>query len=56
MATAIYARQSIDKKDSLSIEAQIDICKKECNNENQFLIYTDKGYSGKIRLDRNFLK
>lgn len=47
MATAIYARQSIDKKDSLSIEAQIDICKKECNNENQFLIYTDKGYSGK---------
>lgn len=47
MAIAIYARQSIDKKESLSIEAQIDICKKECNNKNQFIIYKDKGYSGK---------
>ena len=47
MATAIYARQSIDKKESLSIEAQIDICKKECNGKNQFIIYKDKGYSGK---------
>ncbi len=35
---AIYARQSVDKKDSISIESQIEFCKKE---------YTDKGYSGK---------
>lgn len=47
MATAIYARQSVDKKDSLSIEAQIDICKKECNENTQFIIYKDKGFSGK---------
>lgn len=47
MAIAIYARQSIDKKESLSIEAQIDICKKECGSKNQLIIYKDKGYSGK---------
>lgn len=47
MATAIYARQSIDKKDSLSIEAQIDICKKECDENSKFIIYKDKGFSGK---------
>lgn len=47
MATAIYGRQSVDKKDSISIEAQIGLCKKECNGESNFKIYTDKGYSGK---------
>jgi hypothetical protein len=26
---AVYARQSIDKKDSISIESQIDFCKYE---------------------------
>ena len=26
---AIYARQSIDKKDSISIETQIELCKRE---------------------------
>lgn len=42
---AIYARQSVDKKDSISIEGQIDLCKKECGDS--FRIYKDRGYSGK---------
>ncbi len=47
MKTAIYARQSLDKVDSASIEAQIDICKKICEiNGYEFEIYTDKGFSG----------
>lgn len=28
---AIYARQSIDKKDSISIDSQIEICKLEAS-------------------------
>ncbi|GKX27929.1 recombinase [Vallitalea longa] len=42
---AIYARQSIDKKDSISIESQIDFCKKEFTTE-EYRVYTDKGFSG----------
>ncbi|MEA5056075.1 MAG: recombinase family protein [Anaerotignum propionicum] len=42
----IYARQSIDKKDSISIETQIEYAKREVFNE-EFKIYEDKGYSGK---------
>ncbi|MFT9056604.1 MAG: recombinase family protein [Ethanoligenens sp.] len=42
---AIYARQSVDKKDSVSIEGQIDLCKRECDGE--YTVYQDKGYSGK---------
>ena len=44
---AIYARQSIDKKDSISIETQIELCKREGGEDKPYLIYTDKGYSGK---------
>lgn len=44
---AIYARQSIDKKDSISIESQIDFCKKEFLGETNFKIYEDRGFSGK---------
>lgn len=44
---AIYARQSIDKKDSISIESQIDFCKKEFPGEANFKVYKDKGFSGK---------
>lgn len=47
MTTAIYARQSINKKDSISIETQIDICKKEIYDNSNIKIYTDKGFSGK---------
>jgi len=43
---AIYARQSVDKKDSISIESQIDFCKYELKGGN-CREYTDKGYSGK---------
>jgi site-specific DNA recombinase len=42
---AIYARQSVDKKDSISIEGQIGFCMKEISHEN-YKVYTDRGYSG----------
>lgn len=43
---AIYARQSVEKKDSLSIQAQIDLCKRASAND-QAKVYRDRGYSGK---------
>ena len=43
---AIYARQSLDKKDSISIETQIELCKKEIGDE-PYKEYVDRGYSGK---------
>lgn len=43
----IYARQSLDKKDSISIETQIELCKKEIPDGEEFRVYTDKGFSGK---------
>lgn len=42
---AIYARQSKDKKDSISIETQIEFCKREIYNED-FKTYEDKGFTG----------
>lgn len=42
---AIYARQSIDKKDSLSIEGQIELCRKFAGKDAE--VFEDKGYSGK---------
>lgn len=44
---AIYARQSVDKKDSISIETQIEFCKKEISNRDNYNTYIDKGFSGK---------
>lgn len=44
---AIYARQSVDKKDSISIETQINECKKFLNDNELFKTYEDKGFSGK---------
>lgn len=43
---AIYARQSIDKADSISIESQIEFCKYETRGA-PYRVYKDKGYSGK---------
>lgn len=43
---AIYARQSIDKKDSLSIETQIEECQRFVSKNEPFKIYSDKGYTG----------
>lgn len=42
---AIYARQSVDKKDSLSVEGQIDLCRKFVGEEA--VVYEDRGFSGK---------
>ena len=42
---AIYARQSVDKKDSVSIETQIEKC--EVIADKDSFIFKDKGYSGK---------
>lgn len=44
---AIYARQSVDKKDSISIESQIEFCKREIPEGEKTKVYKDKGYSGK---------
>lgn len=44
--SAIYARQSVDKPDSISIESQIEFCKYELKG-GSFKEYKDKGYSGK---------
>lgn len=44
---AIYARQSIDKKDSISIETQINFCKRESTSPDGYKIFRDKGFSGK---------
>ncbi len=48
---AIYARQSIDKKDSISIETQIECCKKLVAPNEEYKVYSDKGWSGK-NMDR----
>ncbi|HAP8827532.1 TPA: recombinase family protein [Enterococcus faecium] len=43
---AVYGRQSVERKDSISIESQIEFCEYELKGEN-YKAYTDKGYSGK---------
>ncbi len=43
---ALYARQSLDKKDSISIESQLDFCKYETHG-GEYKTYIDKGFSGK---------
>lgn len=42
---AIYARQSVDNADSLSIQGQIDLCRQKTGSDHR--VYQDKGYSGK---------
>ena len=42
---AIYARQSVNKADSLSIQGQIDLCRQKAGPDHK--VYQDKGYSGK---------
>lgn len=43
---AIYARQSIDKPDSISIESQIEQCKYETRG-TEYQVFFDQGCSGK---------
>ena len=42
----VYKRQSVDRKDSISIESQIDFCKYELKG-GSCRVFKDKGYSGK---------
>lgn len=44
---AIYARQSVFKEDSLSLETQIAKCKLHIEEGETFKVYEDAGYSGK---------
>lgn len=43
---AIYARQSIDKSDSISIESQIEMCIYETKG-TPYRVFSDRGFSGK---------
>jgi len=43
----IYVRQSLDVKDSISIETQIDHCRTKLLPNESYKVYEDKGYSGK---------
>ncbi|MDR0813261.1 MAG: recombinase family protein [Oscillospiraceae bacterium] len=43
---ALYGRQSVDKKDSISIESQLEFCQYETHG-GAYKTYTDKGFSGK---------
>lgn len=43
---AIYARQSVDRSDSISIESQIELCRYELRGRPS-KTYVDRGYSGK---------
>lgn len=46
MYDAIYARQSVEKADSISIESQINFCRYETRG-GEYKEYIDKGFSGK---------
>ena len=43
---AIYARKSVFKEDSISVESQIEQCQYEAKGE-ECVVYADNGYSGK---------
>ena len=47
----IYARQSVDRKDSISIESQIDFCKYELKG-GSCRVFKDKGYSGQAGVSK----
>lgn len=46
MKIAIYARKSVYREDSISIESQIEMCRYEARGE-EVTIYQDNGFSGK---------
>lgn len=52
---AIYARQSADKADSISIDSQIEFCRYEARGE-PYKVYVDKGFSGKNTSRPQFLE
>ena len=45
--TAIYARKSVFREDSISIETQIERCQSKLSEGESYVIYQDNGYSGK---------
>ena len=45
MEDVVYARQSVEKKNSISIEGQIDLCERAAGKSLK--VYQDRGYSGK---------
>lgn len=47
MQQACYARQSVDKKDSISVETQLEKTRQECNPEEPIEVYADRGFSGR---------
>lgn len=51
---AIYVRQSVDKKDSISIESQIEACKLKLTVDElkNTEVFSDKGFSGKSTVNR----
>ena len=54
MEEAVYARQSVEKKNSISIEGQIELCRRSAGKE--LTVYQDRGYSGKNTERPAFLK
>lgn len=46
MYDALYARQSVEKADSISIESQLEYCRYETRG-SPYKSYADRGYSGK---------
>lgn len=42
----IYARQSVEKRDSVSIEMQIELCRKLVPDGADVQVYEDRGYTG----------
>lgn len=46
MYDALYGRQSIEKKDSISVESQLEYCRYEAHG-SPCIEYTDRGFSGK---------
>jgi len=43
---AIYARQSVERSDSISIESQVEFCSYELRGQ-PYQVYADRGFSGK---------
>ncbi len=43
---ALYGRQSIEKKDSISVESQLEYCRYETHG-SPYIEYTDRGFSGR---------
>ncbi len=43
---AVYARQSVNKKDSISIEMQVEMCRSAVPLNEETKIFRDKGFSG----------